>query len=252
MIIALKHLHHILSSAAVCLLALLALTCCSKARQVALESVLSPLTWVPATSAAAIQLGHADQKVSAWASSRTPVYGSRERAEQISDILLQSTGYAFAGTAASMQVGGVAPVIDAVGAEIGAGISMREVVNEVKHNTSRMRPNGGGNVSFPSSHAAGSSLFATLSSRNIETYTLQPATTSALQYGLGAIAGATAWARVEAKQHYPSDVLAGAAIGHFFGAFITGMLFNSATGPVVVPVVVANRDSGMVVISWCF
>jgi membrane-associated phospholipid phosphatase len=33
-------------------------------------------------------------------------------------------------------------------------------------------------------------------------------------------AAATAWARVEANKHYPSDVLAGAAIGHFLTAFI--------------------------------
>ncbi len=31
---------------------------------------------------------------------------------------------------------------------------------------------------------------------------------------------ATAWARIEAKRHYPTDVLAGAALGNFIGAFI--------------------------------
>ena len=29
-----------------------------------------------------------------------------------------------------------------------------------------------------------------------------------------------AWARVEGDRHYPSDVLAGAALGHFLSAFI--------------------------------
>jgi len=33
-------------------------------------------------------------------------------------------------------------------------------------------------------------------------------------------ATATAWARVEAGKHYPSDVLAGAALAHFVTVFI--------------------------------
>jgi membrane-associated phospholipid phosphatase len=34
------------------------------------------------------------------------------------------------------------------------------------------------------------------------------------------LATGVAWARVEAGAHYPSDVLAGAALGHFLSAFI--------------------------------
>ena len=34
------------------------------------------------------------------------------------------------------------------------------------------------------------------------------------------IAAGTAWARIEAGEHYPSDVLVGYALGHFFSAFI--------------------------------
>jgi len=39
--------------------------------------------------------------------------------------------------------------------------------------------------------------------------------------GAGAIAAGTAWARVEAGAHCPSDVLAGVALGNFMGAFFT-------------------------------
>jgi membrane-associated phospholipid phosphatase len=35
-----------------------------------------------------------------------------------------------------------------------------------------------------------------------------------------------AWARVEARKHYPSDVLAGAALGHFLTAFIHDAFLN--------------------------
>jgi membrane-associated phospholipid phosphatase len=38
--------------------------------------------------------------------------------------------------------------------------------------------------------------------------------------GFALLTAGTAWARVEAKKHFPSDVLAGIAIGHFIGAFM--------------------------------
>jgi hypothetical protein len=41
-----------------------------------------------------------------------------------------------------------------------------------------------------------------------------------LQIGNLLFATGVAWARVEAGGHYPSDVLAGAALGHFISAFI--------------------------------
>ena len=37
---------------------------------------------------------------------------------------------------------------------------------------------------------------------------------------------ATAWARVEADRHFPSDVLAGVALGNFVAEFMRGILFE--------------------------
>jgi hypothetical protein len=44
-----------------------------------------------------------------------------------------------------------------------------------------------------------------------------------LNFGLDALTYGTAWARVEAGFHYPSDTLVGISIGNFNGAF-----FNDA------------------------
>jgi membrane-associated phospholipid phosphatase len=60
-----------------------------------------------------------------------------------------------------------------------------------------------------------------MASRNVSTLGWSDNAVSASRFGLGTLTAATAWARVEANQHYPSDVLAGIALGHFFGAFIT-------------------------------
>ncbi|MEK9951044.1 MAG: phosphatase PAP2 family protein [Curvibacter sp.] len=46
--------------------------------------------------------------------------------------------------------------------------------------------------------------------------------------GLDLLAGATAWARVEANQHYPSDMLVGLGLGHFLGSFFTHAFLGPA------------------------
>jgi membrane-associated phospholipid phosphatase len=50
---------------------------------------------------------------------------------------------------------------------------------------------------------------------------MRPGARTALEIGAGAITAGTAWARVEAGAHYPSDVLVGVALGNFMGAFFT-------------------------------
>ena len=56
-----------------------------------------------------------------------------------------------------------------------------------------------------------------------------------MEIGLGVIAAGTAWARVEGKVHFPSDVLTGIALGHFIALFISNAfmgLSESAIGHV--------------------
>ena len=47
-----------------------------------------------------------------------------------------------------------------------------------------------------------------------------------VRYSANTLAAATAWARVEAVKHYPADVLAGAAPGHF----LTTVIHDSMMG----------------------
>jgi len=218
--------------------------------QAAVNAAASPATWIPAAGALAFQAGHADQKVSDWASDTTPVYGSQHNAGRVSDMLLQSSGGASVATilAVPMPAMGTALV-----AETGGGIFMRGLDNVIKQETGRTRPNGAGTVSFPSSHSAGAALNTTLIYRNIEYLHLSSAATTVSQISLIGISAATAWARVEAKQHYPSDVLAGAAIGHFFGVFITDAFLGGALSPAsVTPAVEVSRESLLVSLHWAF
>jgi predicted small secreted protein len=193
--------------------------------QSAWNAAAAPATWAPAAGAAALQVGHADRKVVVWAARENPVFGSRRNASRMSDDLLETSGviWVVSGIAApSGDAFGQWSVNKAqgLGVQTGAGILMRETVGFMKQNINRSRP-GGGNGSLPSAHASGAAAYSTLAYRNIETLDLPPAADTASQISLCALTAATSWARVEANFHYPSDVLAGIAIGHFFGAFFT-------------------------------
>ena len=52
-----------------------------------------------------------------------------------------------------------------------------------------------------------------------------------MKAGFTTLTLATAWARIEAKKHYPSDVLAGMALGHFIGAFVNDAFLDADSSP---------------------
>jgi membrane-associated phospholipid phosphatase len=89
----------------------------------------------------------------------------------------------------------------------------------LKRATDRTRPSGE-DEGFPSSCASESFTDATLTSRNLDAIEMPAGLRTGLQVATYGTASAAAWARVEAGVHYPSDVLAGAALGRFLSSFI--------------------------------
>jgi membrane-associated phospholipid phosphatase len=190
------------------------------------NAVVAPETWAPAAGALAFQIGHADRKVAEWASSKTPLYGSRYRAEQMSDDLQRSAGALWI-VSAVITPGGD-EISDwavnkawGIGIQTGTGVLLKRTVGFLKDSTNRTQPNGLDKDSFPSAHASNTALYTSLASKNIETLGWSDTPVTMTRIGLGALTAATAWARLEADFHYPSDVLAGIALGHFFGSFFT-------------------------------
>jgi hypothetical protein len=189
------------------------------------NAAAAPETWIPAAGALAFQFGNADRNVVDWAAENTPVYGSQRNADEMSDHLKHAsqTIWIVSGLAAPSgdefsewtlnKARGFA-------VQMSSGILLRETVSYVKNASERIRPNGGAQ-SFPSAHAAGAAHYNAMTLKNLETLELPAAARTGARVGLDALTAATAWARVEANQHYPSDVLAAMALGHFFGAFFT-------------------------------
>jgi len=201
------------------LLGLLALSACSatpggqKWSVAARRAALSPATWAPLAGAAVLAATDWDGQISDWAADRHPVFGSEGAAETGSDVLL-ATGAGLYGVSAL-----AAPresLRDRTTADAAALVATTATTGGLKFVTHRPRPDGSDNQSLPSLHTALGAGFATLTANNLDFSGWTPKRRRAAHAGLLGLTAATGWARIEAGDHYPSDVLVGAALGHFF------------------------------------
>jgi membrane-associated phospholipid phosphatase len=181
-------------------------------------------TLIPAAGALIFTVDHYDKNASHWATRHHPIFGSENTAEQTSEYLLYSLE---AETFATMVAtpGGKDPKdwayskAKGLGVELAAELATVGTTNLLKNATDRSRPEGGGK-SFPSNHSSNAFSSTTLSNRNLNAIPMAEEIRMPLQIGNILLATCVGWARVEAGKHYPSDVLAGAALGHFLSAFI--------------------------------
>lgn len=120
-------------------------------------------------------------------------HGDAEAAKDLSDNLRSATQAMYVLSA---------PDAVTAAAQYGMVQANRGLVHNLKVSTNRERPDKSNNLSFPSGHTSTTTLQAIYAGRNNED----------LKWIGMAMAGATAWARVEAKRHYWSDVIAGAAV----------------------------------------
>lgn len=196
-----------------------------KIGRAAVNAALSPGTWAPAAGALAFQIDDWDAKVSDWGSRRTPIFGSQAGAQTGSDVL-ESLSTSFYGLTAVATPSGDAPgewaLAKLKGFMVGgSAIAISYYASEgLQQSTDRLRPNNSSRTSFPSSHSARASASNILAARNLDFIAMPDRARLAGKVGLAMLTLGTAWARVEAKEHYPSDALAGMALGNFIGVFI--------------------------------
>ena len=107
-----------------------------------------------------------------------------------------------------------------LGVQHGAAIATTSTSAMFKSLTDRPRPDGSNTESFPSSHSSRAFSYAASARRNLQAGGLSRPVRRSLGVGVTALAAGTAWGRVEGGVHYPSDVLAGAALGNFVALFI--------------------------------
>lgn len=219
-----------------------------KFKSTAWKSARDPQTWVLLAGALVLSIGDLDEDLSDWDVRETPLFGSNSSADDASDDMRAALGVATIVSVLSTPGGPggsewVSSKSRGVMLEASAFALTEAATSSLKSATGRTRPNEKSNHSFPSSHASGSFSFATLTSRNVDAMHLSPPTKKVVRYSANTLAGAIAWARVEAKKHYPTDVLAGAALGHFLTAVIHDSMM--ADTPVQVGVQLDGKNGGM-------
>jgi membrane-associated phospholipid phosphatase len=204
-------------------------------KEAATNAALSPETWIPVATSLALQIDDMDKRISHWASDNNPIFGSQNYASKWSNYLEDSSGAAYFITTIATPSGDDSTgwlTAKAKGLALGATVSVitSRSTSLLKKLSGRTRPGGGSNRSFPSGHASGTAVFTTLTRRNLESISLSPGRKLFADIGIIGIAVGTGWSRVEAKSHYPSDVLVGYALGHFFSTFINDAFLGLDNG----------------------
>jgi hypothetical protein len=196
-----------------------------KVRVAALNVVTEPDVWIPAAAALILQIDDMDERLSDWAINHSPIFGSKENADKASDTLRDTALTGYLVTTMLTPSGG--PEDEWTKAKmkgLGVGIAAMSLTvgttTYLKGAVDRTRPDKSDQRSFPSGHPSYTASSLALASRNIRYLGLSNWEEKSLKTGFRLLSLATGWSRVEAARHYPSDVLAGMALGHFFGAFI--------------------------------
>jgi hypothetical protein len=191
----------------------------------AINALIDPQTLIPMAGALVFTVNGYDRKVSDWARRRTPIFGSNKTAENAYSPLRTSLEYEWFLTVLATPSGENPKDIvfsKMKGWAVGwvAQEATSRTTSFIKDQTGRTRPNGSDNLSFPSSGSSTAFTYATLANRNLDSIPVPEEVRVPLKIGNILLATTTAWSRVEAGDHFPSDVLAGAALGHFVSAFI--------------------------------
>jgi len=195
------------------------------------DAFFSPGTLVPLAGAAIFAIDDFDDRVSDWASEHNPLFGSQNGAEDASNYLSEVLYLEAVGTALATPSGDTPGVwalskLKGGAVELGAIAATGGLTDWLKDVSNRERPDLSDDRSFPSGHSSQAFSYMTLANRNLGSIDFLEDASPLLQMGNTVMASGVAWARVEARKHHPSDVLVGAALGHFVTAFIHDAFMN--------------------------
>lgn len=201
--------------------------------QASMNALRTPETWVPAVGAVLFSTTDWDKPLSAWAQRERPVFGSQQAALDASDNLRDWAKYGVVVTALLTPAAddgwqAVGDKFTGMSIQLGAWLTNDAATTLFKRGFARRRPLPVNNRSFPSGHTSQAFTASTLARRNLEYLDISPTSKRVLGGGFMALGLGTSWARIEAGMHYPSDVLAGAALGHFIAAVVNDAFLGRA------------------------
>jgi len=221
------------------------------------NALLDPLTYIPAAGALVCAIDDVDEHISDWASTHNPIFGSRGRARAASDYLRDALIAEALGTAIMTPSGNEAgewmlAKAKGIGVEVFAWQGSELVTQGLKAVTDRTRPDKSDDRSFPSGHATTAFSTSALANRNLNAIEMQKGWRTALKATNIALASSVAWARVEGQKHFPSDVLVGAALGHFLTVVIHDTFIGLDDNKTFSLYLEPAKNGGKVMLSWGF
>ena len=192
------------------------------------DAFLDYRTLIPAAAALVFAVDNLDERVSDWATKENPIFGSEECSRDVSDalratLLIEALSTAMVDPKAGGSEKKEHSRSKVVGVELLAMGVTGGLTVAIKDAVERTRPDDSNEESFPSGHASGAFSYAYLANRNLDRTRLPTPLKLSLQTMNICLAAGASWARVEGNKHFSSDVLAGAALGHF----VTSAIFNT-------------------------
>lgn len=214
------------------------------------NSINTPQVWAPAATALVLALTKFDGKITDYASRKNPIYGNDQSASNFSDaITFYYLPVALVTTHLTNSYYSKNRGWFKNSSILYPALATYFVNSSLKDRTGRIRPDNSNRESFPSSHTALASSFSesiNLNSKFIKSkkfrYSLM-AMNEVLVIGV-------AWARMEAKKHHLSDVLAGYSIGRFFSRLFHNLIFNEDSDAQIT--VNAMNDHYKIGLQWNF
>ncbi|MDG5816754.1 phosphatase PAP2 family protein [Chitinispirillales bacterium ANBcel5] len=203
-----------------------------RVKEAFITTVKDPSLWIGTAAAVTLAATRTDKSISKWASENTLVFGSRERAEQVSGYLrtvsIGTTTFLY--SLKYMPPGGnyraQSPLAAFQATLLSSGFTIG-TTEFLKRSLKLQRPDYSDFRSFPSGHVAISSLCNTLSINTVESLSFPRSYRVLSSSGLTLLSAATAWARLESGRHHPTDLITGALLGKFFANFF----YRSFMGP---------------------
>ncbi len=190
----------------------------SRFKQGLVNAVQQPQFWAPLATALILQVDDQDDRLTERIREHTPLFSSSEDAAEASDDLRDLTKLSYFTTAIVSPVNNNASWINTKAKLVfseWAGVESTGIVTGwLKESSERQRPDGSNTRSFPSGHSSKATAQAKFAIINTEYLPLAESTKSVMDFSFNAMAVGTAWARIEAGKHHPSDVLAGWSLGY--------------------------------------
>lgn len=194
-----------------------------RSSKAASAAAADPWTWMPLVAGVGLSVTGADARLSDWAIENTPLFGSREEAGDASDSLRNATKYLAWSTTLAASARYEEQWAKQTGIDIASGYAgiavARSATGMLKAEVRRQRPDDSDDESFVSAHATDAMGHASLGRYYARRLQAPDAVRTAAGWVVTSTAIATAWARVESGNHYPTDVLASAALANFTTRF---------------------------------